>query len=173
MRCTIEEVISYCKKYDLVNREIDNDSRQLDRKLFDLIHLLVVLIFCHIRRSIHLRFETRHTLSSMSHKPNLLSWDQDVAASPREFHETDNNRTNSAALLANWQYFSFRHIWFLKLLSHQKLSQIILSYFSNALSFEKGKRSFQISGKLLSFAKMRNKKIARHFEKHRCVTSHW
>ena len=48
----------------------------------------------------HLRFETRHTVSSMSHKPNLLSWDQDVASSPREFHETDNNRTNSAALLA-------------------------------------------------------------------------
>ena len=90
----------------------------------------------------------------MSHKPNLLSWDQDVAASPREFHETDNNRTNSATLLATWQYFSFRHIWFSKLLSHQKLSQIILSYFSNALSFEQGKRSFQISGKLSSFAKM-------------------
>ena len=95
----------------------------------------------------------------MSHKPNLLSWDQDVAASPREFHETDNNRTNSAALLATWQYFSFRHIWFSKLLSHQKLSQIILSYFSNALSLEQGKRSFQISGKLSSFAKMTNKKI--------------
>ena len=106
----------------------------------------------------------------MSHKPNLLSWDQDVAASPREFHETDNNRTNSAALLATWQYFSFRHIWFSKLLSHQKLSQIILSYFSNALSFEQGKRSFQISGKLSSFAKITDKKIARHFEKHRCVT---
>ena len=100
----------------------------------------------------------------------VLTWDQDVAASPREFHETDNNRTNSAALLATWQYFSFRHIWFSKLLSHQKLSQIILSYFSNALSFEQGKRSFQISGKLSSFAKMTNKKIARHFEKHRCVT---
>ena len=41
----------------------------------------------------------------MSHKPNLLSWDQDVAASPREFHETDNNRTNSAALLAGYQSF--------------------------------------------------------------------
>ena len=106
----------------------------------------------------------------MSHKPNLLSWDQDVAASPREFHETDNNRTNSAALLATWQYFSFRHIWFSKLLSHQKLSQIILSYFSNALSFEHGKTTFQISGKLSSFARITNKKIARHFEKHRCVT---
>ena len=113
----------------------------------------------------HLRSETRHTLSSMSHKPNLLSWDQDVAASPREFHETDNNRTNSAALLATWQYFSFRHIWFSKLLSHQKLSQIILSYFSNALSFEHGKTTFQISGKLSSFARITNKKIARHFEK--------
>ena len=32
----------------------------------------------------------------MPHKPNLLSWDQDVATSPREFHETDNNRTNFA-----------------------------------------------------------------------------
>ena len=118
----------------------------------------------------HLRFETRHTLSSMSHKPNLLSWDQDVAASPREFHETDNNRTNSGPSLATWQYFSFRHIWFSKLLSLQKLSQIILSYFSNAFSFEQDKRKFQISGKLSSFAKITNKKIARHFEKHRCVT---
>ena len=106
----------------------------------------------------------------MSHKPNLLSWDQDVAPSPREFHETNNNRTNSAALLATLQYFSFRHIWFSKLLSHQKLPPIILSYFSNALSFDQGKRSFQISGKLSSFAKITNKKIARHFEKHRCVT---
>ena len=106
----------------------------------------------------------------MSHKPNLLSWDQDVAASPREFHETDNNRTNSGPSLATWQYFSFRHIWFSKLLSLQKLSQIILSYFSNAFSFEQDKRSFQISGKLSSFAKITNKKIARHFEKHRCVT---
>ena len=103
----------------------------------------------------------------MSHKPNLLSWDQDVAASPREFHETNNNRTNSAALLATWQYFSFRHIWFSKNLSHQKLSQIILSYLSNALSSEQGKRSFQISVKLSSFAKITDKKIARHFEKHR------
>ena len=102
----------------------------------------------------------------MSHKPNLLSWDQDVAASPRELHETDNNRTNSAALLATWQYFSFRHVRFSKLLSYQKLLQIILSYFSNALSFEQGKRSFQISGKLSSFAKITNRKIARHFENH-------
>ena len=54
----------------------------------------------------HLRFETRHTLSSMSHKPNLLSWDQDVAASPHEFHETDSNGTNSAALLATFHFFS-------------------------------------------------------------------
>ena len=51
-----------------------------------------------------------------------------------------------------------------------KIIEIILSYFSNALSFEQGKRSFQISGKLSSFAKMTNKKIARHFEEHRCVT---
>ena len=36
---------------------------------------------------------------------------------------------NFAALLATWQYFSFRHIRFSKLLSYQKLSQIILSYF--------------------------------------------
>ena len=116
----------------------------------------------------HLRFETRHTLSSMSHKPNLLLWDQDVAASPRELHETDNNRTNSAALLATWQYFSFRHIWFSKLLSHQKLSQIILSYFSNTLSFEQGKRSSQISGKLSSLAKITNTNVTRHFENHGC-----
>ena len=114
----------------------------------------------------HLRFETRHTLSSMSHKPNLLSWDQDVAASAREFHETDNNRTNSAALFATCQYFSFCHVRFSKLLSHQKLSQIILSYFSNALPFEQGKRSLQISGKWSSFAKVTNKRIARHFENH-------
>ena len=69
----------------------------------------------------HLRSETRHTLSSMSHKPNRPSWDQDVAASPREFHETDNNRTNSASLLATWQYFSFRHIWFSKLFIPPKI----------------------------------------------------
>ena len=60
----------------------------------------------------HLRFETRHTLSLMSHKLKLLSWDEDVATSPGEFHETDNNRTNSADLLASWQTFSFRHIKF-------------------------------------------------------------
>ena len=105
----------------------------------------------------------------MSHKPNLLWWDQDVAALPREFHETDNNRTNSADVLATWQYFSFRHIRFSKLLSYQKLSQIILFYFSNALSFEQGKRSFQIFGKLSSFAKITNTKIARHFENHWCM----
>ena len=106
----------------------------------------------------------------MSHKPSLLSSDQNVAASPRGFHETDNNRTNSAALLATWQYFSFRHICFSKLLSQQKLSKIILSYFSNTLSFQQAKRSFQISGKLSSFEKITKKKIARHFEKHRFVT---
>ena len=112
----------------------------------------------------HLRFETRHTLSSISHKRNLLSWNQDVAASPREFHEADNNLTNSVALLATWQYFSFRHIRFSKVSSYQKLSQIILSYFSNASSFEQSKRGFQISGKLSSFAKITSKKIVRHFE---------
>ena len=102
----------------------------------------------------------------MSHKPNLLSWDQEGNASPREFHETDNDRTNVAAILATWQYFSFRNIRFSKLLSYQKLSQIILSYFLNALSFEQGKISFQISGKLSSFAKITNTNIARHFENH-------
>ena len=106
----------------------------------------------------------------MSHKANPLSWEQDVATSPREFHETDNNRINSADLLATWQYFSVRHIRFSKLLFYQKLSKIILSYFSKALSFEQGKRSFQISGKLTSFAKIKNKKIARHFENHWCMT---
>ena len=105
-----------------------------------------------------LRFETRHTLSSMSHKPNLLSRDQDVDASPREFHETDNNRRNSAALSATWQYFSFRHVRFSKLLSYQKLLQIILSYFSNALPFEQAKRSFQISGKFNIFYKNNEQK---------------
>ena len=39
----------------------------------------------------------------------------------------------------------YRHIRFSKL-------QIILSYFSNALAIEQGKRSFQISGKLSSFS---------------------
>ena len=75
----------------------------------------------------------------MSHKPNLLSWDQDVAASPREFHETDNNRTNSAALLATWQYFSFRHIWFSKLLSHQKLSKLFFPIFQMLCHSSKAK----------------------------------
>ena len=75
----------------------------------------------------------------MSHKPNLLSWDQDVAASPREFHETDNNRTNSAALLATWQYFSFRHIWFSKLLSHQKLSKLFFPIFQMLCDSSKAK----------------------------------
>ena len=87
----------------------------------------------------HLRFETRHTLSSMSHKPNLLSWDQDVAASPHEFHETDNNRTNFAAVLATWQYFFFRHIRFSKLLSYHKLSQIIIFYFKMFCHWSKAK----------------------------------
>ena len=92
----------------------------------------------------------------MFRKSNLLSWDQDVAASPRDFHETDNNRTNSAALSTTTflQYFSFRHIRFSKLSSDQKLSQIIHSYLSNGLSFEQGKRSFQISGKSSCFAKI-------------------
>ena len=57
----------------------------------------------------HSRFVTRHTLRSIFHKSNLLSWDQDVAAS------------NSAALLATWHYFSFRHISISKLSSYQKL----------------------------------------------------
>ena len=102
----------------------------------------------------------------MSHKPNLLSWDQDVAASPREFHETD-NRTNSVALLATWQYFSFRHIRFSKLLSYQKLSQIILSYFSNALSFEQSK--------IIIFCKNNGQKNCPPFWKSLMydVTSHW
>ena len=109
----------------------------------------------------------------MSHKPNLLSWDQDVAASPREFHETDNNRTNSAALLAVISHLAvlfFSSYLVFETFIPPKIIEIILSYFSNALSFEQGKRSFQISGKLSSFAKMTHKKIARHFEKHRCVT---
>ena len=43
----------------------------------------------------------------MSHKPNLLSWDQEGAASPREFHKTDNYHTNFAALLATGSTFLF------------------------------------------------------------------
>ena len=50
--CTIEEVISISRKYDLVNKQIDTGSRQLDWKLCDLIYLLVALIFCHFRRTI-------------------------------------------------------------------------------------------------------------------------
>ena len=46
-----------------MNKEIDTDSRQLDRKLFDLIHLLVALIFFHIRRSIPLAATHFHTES--------------------------------------------------------------------------------------------------------------
>ena len=46
----------------------------------------------------HLRFETRHTLSSMSQKPNLLSWDQEGNASRGEFHETDIDRTHFSTL---------------------------------------------------------------------------
>ena len=43
-----------CKKYDLVNKQIDTDCRQRDSKLCDLIYLLVALIFCHIWRSINM-----------------------------------------------------------------------------------------------------------------------
>ena len=75
----------------------------------------------------------------MSHKPNLLSWDQDVAVSPHEFHETDNNRTNSAALLATWQYFSFRHILFSKLLSHQNYRKLFFLTFQMPYHSSKAK----------------------------------
>ena len=50
MNCPREELI-YCKKYDLVNKQIDTDCRQLDCKLCDSIYLLVTLIFCHICRN--------------------------------------------------------------------------------------------------------------------------
>ena len=43
-----------CKKYDLVNKQIDTDCRQRDSKLCDLIYLLVALIFCHIWCSINM-----------------------------------------------------------------------------------------------------------------------
>ena len=51
-----------CKKYDLVNKQIDTDRRQLDCKLCDLIYLLVALIFCHIRRSIFTEVECNQGL---------------------------------------------------------------------------------------------------------------
>ena len=76
----------------------------------------------------------------MSHKPNLLTWDQEVAASPHEFHETDNNRTNFAAVLATWQYFFFRHNY--QVFETFILPQIIANYyflFYNVLSLEQGK----------------------------------
>ena len=95
----------------------------------------------------------------MSHKPNLLSWDQDVAASPREFHETDNNRTNYAALLATWQYFSFRHIRFSKLLSYQKLSQIILFYFFKCFDSRARQKKFLDLPKIIIFCK--NKSVSK------------
>ena len=41
-----------CKKYDLVNKQIDTDCAQRDSKLCALIHLLAALAFCHIWRSI-------------------------------------------------------------------------------------------------------------------------
>ena len=40
-----------CKKYDLVNKQIDTESKQLDLKLCDFIYLLDALIFCHIWRA--------------------------------------------------------------------------------------------------------------------------
>ena len=101
----------------------------------------------------HLRFETRHTLSSMSHKPNLLSWDQEGNASPGEFHETDIDRTNFTTLLATWQYFSFRHIRFSKFLSYQKLSQIILSYFSKCFVIRARQKKFPDLLKIIIFCK--------------------
>ena len=54
MNCTREEVFIMinCKKYDLVNKQIDSDCAQRDSKLCALIHLLVALAFCHIWRSI-------------------------------------------------------------------------------------------------------------------------
>ena len=53
-----------CKKYDLVNKQIDTDCRQLDCKLCDLIYLLVALIFCHIRRSIMTSSTSKDSLKS-------------------------------------------------------------------------------------------------------------
>ena len=41
-----------CKKYDLVNKQIDTDCKQLNSKLCDLIYLLVAMIFCHIWRGV-------------------------------------------------------------------------------------------------------------------------
>ena len=45
-------VVRLKRKYDLVNEEVETDSRKLDWKWFHLIHLLLALIFCQIRRSI-------------------------------------------------------------------------------------------------------------------------
>ena len=95
----------------------------------------------------------------MSHKPNLLSWDQDVAAKPREFHETDNNRPNSAALSATWQYFSFRHIWFSKLLSHQKLSKLFFPIFQMLCHSSKAKEVSRSPENSHLFQKWRTRKL--------------
>ena len=87
---------------------------------------------------------------------NELAYDVDQIRLRRRVHQW------AWASLHVGELTGYRHIRFSKLLSNQKLSQIILSYFSNALTIEQGKRSFQISGKLSSFAKITNKKIARH-----------
>ena len=38
---------AYCKTYDVVNKQADTDSRQLDWKWCSLIYILVALIFYH------------------------------------------------------------------------------------------------------------------------------
>lgn len=52
MNSTRQEVMSIAKKNDSVNKQIDTNYKQLHSKECDLIHQLVALIFCHIRRSI-------------------------------------------------------------------------------------------------------------------------
>ena len=105
----------------------------------------------------HLRFETRHTLSSMSHKPNFLSWDQDVAASPREFHETDSSHL-AVVFFSSYQVFET----FI-------LPKIIANYsflFFKCFVIRARQKKFPDLRKLSSFAKITNTNIARHFENH-------
>ena len=105
----------------------------------------------------------------MSHKPNLLSWHQDISASPREFHETDNNCSNSAA----WPLgstFTFVMSGFRNFHPTKNYRKLFFPIFQMLCHSSKAKEVSRSQENYNLLQKITNKKIARHFENHWCMT---
>ena len=106
----------------------------------------------------------------MYHIPILLFWDQDIATPPRTLPESDKRSYKLCQFIDTSRYLSFPHVMLLKLFPTEPYREYFHVIFQKLRLYWRRQKMKPNIRKIDILCNVTNKKFARHFENHRCMT---